>query len=339
MTEIEVDVGPLDLDAVRQALIAVPAERPPLLDMPQSILLARAAQISAGSLESDLSVRWVYDGSLVAYAPLCLRRGADGSLTLQGMPHPLRLPAHPPGLDEKVLRTILDFYRDHLAQALRRTDQATARVWLRGTGELLRDSSEARWLTAVPTVGAAVDLDVDLEPTPERMWSEIRKSYRSLINRGRRELLTSIATHDDAESDVSISVAELARLHAEAAGRSVYDDRLWDVVGDLVHAGSAACLLVHQHTRAIGGLLMLLDRPRASYAIGAYDRDLMAEGLPIGHTAMWEAMSWLREQGFTRLSLGAGPTPPVEGKEAGIDQFKRGFATVLAPWLVTEIAR
>lgn len=338
MTEIDVEVGPLDLRGIARAFATWPAMSPPLLDMPQSIRLARAAQFSANSLESDISLTWVQGESPIAYAPICLRRSTDGLIVLQGMPNPLRLPALLPSLHEQARRNILDSFRDHLISALARTHQATLQVWVPISGQLPQGSIEARWLSAVPTVGAGVGLDIELGVSPEHCWSGLRKCYRSLINKGRRALSASVLTQGNVASEISLGVAELARLHREAAGRVVYDARLWDVVLDLVREGSAACVLVHADVQAVGAILLLLEGRRSSYAMGAFDRDLMTQGLPVGHTALWAAINWLGEEGFTRLHLGTSPTPPpAEGKEAGIDHFKRGFATVLSPWLVTEL--
>lgn len=338
MTQLTIQIGPLDLAEIGRATSMGFATRPPLLDMPKSISLARAAHLSSDFLKSDISLTWVRGETPIAYAPICLRRSTDGSILFQGMPNPLRLPVLLTCLDEQSHRKILDSFRDHLEGALARTHQEAVDVWVPISGELNRSSIEARWLSAVPTVGAGVDLTTELSASPEHSWTGLRKSYRSLINKWRQDLSTSVVTQRDTDSKITAYVDELARIHAEAAGRLVYDARLWDAARDLIDEGSAACVLVHADAEAVGGVLLILDDSRSSYAIAAFDRDLMAEGLPLGHTALWAAIKWLGEEGFTRLHLGTSPTPPpTEGKEAGIDHFKRGFATVLAPWLVTAL--
>jgi hypothetical protein len=138
------------------------------------------------------------------------------------------------------------------------------------------------------------------------------------------------------EAETGVDIFE--RLHAAAAGRSVYNVQFWQVINEQVLSGEAACIVVSLGSRPIGTALFLLEGQHSSYAMGAFDRTLMRQGCPIGHTALWVVTRWLRDHGFASLSLGVSISPsPLSGKAAGIEQFKRGFANALNPWLVTEV--
>lgn len=339
MSRLEVALGPLDVDAIRRMHLDVAESDFP--DPPSSIQLARAARLSTNSLDSDVSLTWTLSGSIIAYTALCLHRCGDGPLTLQGLPFPLRLPTVAAGLDRNVHRAIMENFRDHILSLLVRTDSAAASVWASVGRKLARGSLEARWLAEVPTKGAGMLLEVSLDTSSGVYWSGLRKSYRSLINKGQREFATTtVGAPIEGSLGADSAVEVMAHLHESAAGRKVYDDRLWEVIKAQIYLGQAACTIVELGALPIGALILLLDRDRnrASYAMGAFDRDAMGTGLPVGHTALWAGTQWLRENGFTSLTMGNVTTPSqTVGKEAGIDRFKHGFANALVPCLVTEI--
>jgi len=217
--------------------------------------------------------------------------------------------------------------------AMSAEDSAT--VFMSAGRTYAKNSLDALWISSFPTASVSLSLEVLLRKPEQVYWTELRKSYKPLVNRAKREFAFRVVT-GNSEDSVSI----LARLHASAAGRSVYEDDFWHTVSSQVDSGSSACLVVSTPSRPIGAVLLQLHGDRSSYAMGAFDRELMVQRWPIGHGALWFATKWLRDHDFTSLSLGLSPAPETQSeKERGIAQFKRGFANTVVPWSAAVLHR
>ena len=332
MTQLVATVGPIDLDMLEGGF-ALPMRQTPQ-DWPKSIRLAQAALRSTDDAnQGDRSLVWTRDGTPVAFAPIFLRGVYDGLIELQGMPHPLRLPTVLSPLSNNEQRSILATFQAHMGTTLSETTQGSASVWVPANLSYTKSSIEGQWITQTPTISAAIGLEITLGTDEHSYWTDLRRSYRSLINKGMRDLKVHVFT---GEAETGVDIFE--RLHAAAAGRSVYNEQFWQVINEQVLSGQASCIVVSLGSRPIGAALFLLEGQQSSYAMGAFDRTLMRQGSPIGHTALWVATRWLRDHGFASLSMGVSISPsPSSGKASGIEQFKRGFANTLTPWLVTEL--
>lgn len=167
--------------------------------------------------------------------------------------------------------------------------------------------------------------EVDLTLSEEKLWQSLRKSYRSLVNKGRREVtieLVGRATH-------SRERFELYRaLHLEVAGRVTRPALSWDVMYEMVAAGRAQLLLGHLEGRLIAATYFMRFGNLALYASGAYVRDLGK--FPVSHWPLFASILEAKRSGIERLIVGSvfldsdgGATP----KEQSIASFKLGFST------------
>jgi len=170
-------------------------------------------------------------------------------------------------------------------------------------------------------------LAVDLSLSREELSRSVRKSYRSLINEGRRIFDYRSYDADGFGDDVFREVRE---LHLRMAGRETRSRDSWREQENWVRGSNAMLNSVRKDGQLAGASLFPFTRDMAVYQIGVYDRELF--DIPVAHVLIAEAVDYFKEKGLKTLFLGlrhyegdlclkAGP------KERNISYFKEGFAT------------
>ena len=215
------------------------------------------------------------------------------------------------------------------AEALR--DRARAAGRTIGVRVVVDSANLSGFERVLLSSGASVSLEfsaeADLSLTEEQLWTSLRKSFRPLINKGRRDLRIEVvdeSTPDRCRFDV------YRDLHREVAGRVTRPSESWDVMFEMVAQGRAQLLLAHLEGRPVAATYFVRFGRLALYASGAYVRDLGK--FPVSHWPLYASMLEARRSGVERLVLGtvlqeAGLGPSA--KEQSIAVFKRGFATTV----------
>ena len=167
--------------------------------------------------------------------------------------------------------------------------------------------------------------EVNLTLSEEKLWRSLRKSYRSLVNMGRREVTIELV-HQAAHARERFDLYRA--LHLEVAGRVTRPALSWDVMYEMVAAGQAQLLLAHLEGRPIAATYLMRFGTLALYASGAYVRDLGK--FPVSHWPLFASMLEAKRSGIERLIMGSvfldsdGNATP---KEQSIASFKLGFST------------
>ena len=177
--------------------------------------------------------------------------------------------------------------------------------------------------------GASASLDywaeTNLALPEEQLWTSLRKSYRSLINVGQREL--SIEVVDEATPDRE-RFEEFRTLHREVAGRVTRPSESWDIMHELLTEGRAQLVLARLGGRTVAGTFLMRFGNIAVYASGAYVRDLGK--FPVSHWPLYASMHAAKRSGVERLVLGQAfleDDSHATPKERSIGAFKTGFAS------------
>jgi hypothetical protein len=158
----------------------------------------------------------------------------------------------------------------------------------------------------------------------------LRKSFRSLVNWGQRNLtIASI----DAKNQSRNLFEDYRKFHASVAGRVTRSDRSWDAMFDWIASGHGELVLGFLATgELVTGTMVIDGVTQAYYVSGVYDRERFDQ--PLGHWPMWIAMVHSMERGMRIFELGDLPlTGAATEKEIAIGYFKRGFATDIATWI------
>lgn len=172
----------------------------------------------------------------------------------------------------------------------------------------------------IPTLlmWANADLSVD-----EAVLSRnVRKSYKSLINWGRRELTLRYV---NAETPDRSLYDAFKQLHFVVAGRETRSQASWDAAFEWIERGHAELALGYMQDGALVAGTMFRDGDSTSrYTTGAYDRSKFDK--PLSHWPVFDAMLRAKARGCRHAELGAVPAHgAVDAKEYQIGQFKKGL--------------
>jgi len=185
------------------------------------------------------------------------------------------------------------------------------------------------WHRQIMERGAKVnvthELYVDLSMDLAKIKASMRKSFRSLVSRGRG--LWEVRLFESVSAEV---FSEFRDLHRNVAGRSTRSKETWDLQSHAVNAREAFLVVLRENGEAmVGGGLFHVSRTEGLYAVGAYDRALFDQ--PLGHIVQMTAIEHMKTLGLRWYKLGARPYPgdtqPPSEKELSIAHFKEGFAT------------
>ncbi len=183
-------------------------------------------------------------------------------------------------------------------------------------------------------------LMADLSGSESLYKQEMRKSYRSLINKGlklwQHQLFTSMSDE---------LTEQFRQFHIQVAGKETRSKLTWQLQQQMVNKGEAFLIALYgdngqQENALIGAALFNLSPLQASYSIGVYDRNLFDQ--PISHVIQHIAVQHLREIAVNRYYLGFRhhafeQTKPTD-KETSIGFFKEGFSNHTEIEVIAELS-
>ncbi len=170
------------------------------------------------------------------------------------------------------------------------------------------------------------------------LWGKLRKSYKSLINWGRKNLHIRI---DDAHSVEPTRFEAFQQLHIQEAGRATRSPRSWEMQLAMIRQGEAFMVSGSLDGVMVTAALFIYNQHSCYYGVSASRRDLFDK--PMSHAILWRAVEQAQQLGCRTFEMGeqlflAQGTPPPDQKNLNISYFKKGFggdATVLlnVEWL------
>ena len=157
-----------------------------------------------------------------------------------------------------------------------------------------------------------------------------RKSFRSLVNWGRRTMRIVSVDWQNVERSLFQSYQD---FHFKVAGRVTRPQDSWDAMYRSVAEGRGALYLGYLEDELVAATLVVDGTETSFYASGVYDRDRFDK--PIAHWPLMYAIEQSATRGMKRFDLGHLPMAGERSsKEISIGYFKRGFATIIANSLV-----
>ncbi len=155
----------------------------------------------------------------------------------------------------------------------------------------------------------------DLALSEDHLHGALRKSYRSLINWGRRNLFL----------DTGAKWLDTYReFHERIAGRITRSSESWEIMRDALAAGRGELRMAWLDGELVAGTMSIDGTEVSVYWSAVYDRSRFTR--PIGHWPVYSAILAARDRGMKVYELGEVPTEGPD-KEIAIGFFKSGFAT------------
>jgi FemAB family protein len=185
------------------------------------------------------------------------------------------------------------------------------------------------WFALLNEKGAVSDFNqqlyCDLNVTEQDYLPLIRDKYRSHIKRAEKLWRVEVNTRVSDEQ-----LAAFQALHLSVAGKRTRSDHSWQLQQEAVNNDAGFMVFAYDDTdELIGAALFNCTHYMASYAVGAYNRELF--DLPISHIIHYRAIETMKSRGLSWYYIGARCNKnewmkPTD-KEWQIGHFKEGFST------------
>ena len=179
---------------------------------------------------------------------------------------------------------------------------------------------------------SATDCIVDLRKEKKYLWSNIRKHYKSMINRVLKDSNFDIFIMDDKNADYSVH-EYYRELHHKCAGKITRSKKTFDKQFEMLKDGFATLIALKYKDKFIGMQYFFHHQKGVIYASGADDPKYTEKKFNIYHPILWQAQLYFKEKGFEFLEFSQpcgyskvqGFDDYLDKKQLNISYFKRGM--------------
>ena len=183
--------------------------------------------------------------------------------------------------------------------------------------QLLLDKHNYHLQFIIPTI-------VDLRQDENILWSNLRKSYRSLINKSLKTYQFHIL---DSHSVTCEAIEDFAKLHISVAGRITRPIETWHAQYEFIKSGDGFAILCFDKSKLIGASLFNISTLHSYYAVGVVDKEFISTG--IYPAMLWKAITFSKELGISYLEVDMDnkkiQNKYFDSKSSAISFFKSGF--------------
>jgi len=174
---------------------------------------------------------------------------------------------------------------------------------------------------------------VDLLKSKNDLYKQIRKSYKSIINRTRREtklhiLDKSFFDHDLFDLYVQLYYTNKGRIRSLSA---------FDLDALAIRMGYEVLFLCEYNGKLVGAIALHVHDKKARYNSSVQDHDTVKFIYP-NHFLIWEAIVYLKENSFELFEIGeqVDESTELSNKEKNLSYFKAGWGGGLIPYMKTQ---
>lgn len=175
-----------------------------------------------------------------------------------------------------------------------------------------------------------IEAYVDLENDERKIFSLIRKSYKSYITSGEKMWTPIIINCKSGNEAIESCFDNFEKLHIKVAGKRTRSHETWKRQCESVkRSGDFVVLLNDKNNELVGASLYSTSGSCGYYSVGVYKRELFE--FPLAHVSQWEAIKYMKNIGLKWYHIGTRYyemdwNQPTH-KEVTISYFKEGFAT------------
>ena len=166
---------------------------------------------------------------------------------------------------------------------------------------------------------------IDLSLSEDDIKMGVRKSYKSLINWGQKNLDIKIYDSTNMTDEV---MSEFEDFHVAVAKRHTRSHESWMLQSKAVQQDMGYVVMGYYNEKLVTATLVLNGNKDCYYGVCVNDRELMAQNLPIGHYGLFKSILLAKEKGFVKFNFGD-VTNNEDTKVNAIVKYKRGFSNLL----------
>jgi len=166
---------------------------------------------------------------------------------------------------------------------------------------------------------------IDLSGSEEELRARVRKSYKSLINWGEKNLSLTLRDQNSARVE---DMEAFRLLHIEVAGLETRTPQTWKIQMKMIQENEAFLVLGYWDNALVTAAIFIHSPRYCYYGASASKRELFEK--PLTHAVIWKAILHAKEIGCRWFEVGeqlfpAQTNSELSPKEQKISAFKKGF--------------
>lgn len=167
---------------------------------------------------------------------------------------------------------------------------------------------------------------IDLTKSEDEIFMCLRKSYKSLINWGKRNLELHIYDQTNMTDEI---MCQFEEFHIQVSKRRTRSHESWMLQAESIKEGLGYIVFCNYEGKLVSATLVLNGESECYYGVCVNDRELMAQNLPIGHYGLYKSILIAKEKGLKKFNFGD-VTDNADPKINAIVKYKRGFSNQLS---------
>ena len=167
---------------------------------------------------------------------------------------------------------------------------------------------------------------IQINKSEEKLWSDVRTSFKSLINWGLRELAIDVYTSDNINSDI---IESFRKLHFKEAGRETRSRKSWKLQLEAVRENEAFVVTAKSSGELVSAGYFIINKVHCFYGSSASKYKQFKK--PLFHSLMWTAILHCKKRDIIFFETGEQYTKQqiienkIDSKLINIAKFKAGF--------------
>ena len=175
------------------------------------------------------------------------------------------------------------------------------------------------------SVSSNYEMYIDLSQKEEIIKMNVRKSFKSLINWGDKNLKAEIINLDNLNKS---KFDNFKNFHERVSGKKTRSDESWELQYEAIKSNESFLALGYLDNELVAGALIVHGFETAYYGVAVNDRELMSKNLPLGHAILFKSILHTKKIGLSKFILGDLNYIDCE-KTNAMMKFKKGFTNTI----------
>lgn len=280
-------------------------------------------EIFSSDLIHDDSFVVMHSNIAVALVPLYRMKGKSGAIEYKYGGEYLRSAIISYEKSSKIYKETVAFIFDHIESLAKTYNISMHKAMIEGV-ELLEGRKYYNYLTEFGYLDKSTICQlIELTKDEDELWSKVRKSYRPLINRAKKNYSYEVISSLNFEEE---KCEEYRKLHNKAAGRQTRSLKSFQLMYELIKKNKGFLIIIrNQDGVCVATHYFSFNGLYALYFSSAID-DEQPSNSGIGQLGVWIGIVTARKLGCHILDMGQlRITDNPTKKEQNIARFKKGF--------------